>query len=77
MKPHIYRFLAALEGALTHQGPLLTGRDVSVHHRLPATKLLRVYKALEPGKSTDVRGWADRRAAEAAIADAVAAYPGD
>jgi inorganic pyrophosphatase len=36
-----------------------------------------VYKALEPGKSTDVRGWDDRAAAEQAIADAVAAYPGD
>jgi inorganic pyrophosphatase len=36
-----------------------------------------VYKALEPGKSTDVRGWDDRAAAEQAIAAAVAAYPGD
>ena len=31
-----------------------------------------IYKALEPGKSTDVRGWQDRAAAEQAIKAAVA-----
>jgi inorganic pyrophosphatase len=31
-----------------------------------------IYKALEPGKSTDVRGWQDRAAAEQAIQAAVA-----
>lgn len=29
-----------------------------------------VYKMLEPGKGTEVRGWQDRRAAEAVVADA-------
>jgi inorganic pyrophosphatase len=31
-----------------------------------------IYKELEPGKGTDVRGWQDRAAAERAIADAFA-----
>ena len=35
-----------------------------------------VYKALEPDKSTDVRGWDGRAAAEQAILDALDAYPG-
>jgi inorganic pyrophosphatase len=29
-----------------------------------------VYKALEPGKGTEIRGWEDRQAAEAALEDA-------
>ena len=31
-----------------------------------------VYKEMEPGKGTDVRGWQDRGAAERVIADAFA-----
>ena len=34
-----------------------------------------VYKALEPGKGTETRGWEGREAAEEAVADARAAYP--
>lgn len=30
-----------------------------------------IYKALEPGKGTDIRGWQDRMSAEREIADAV------
>ena len=47
MKPHLYRFLACLEGTIKNQGALLTGHEVTLHHRLPAVKLLRVSKALE------------------------------
>jgi inorganic pyrophosphatase len=35
-----------------------------------------VYKALEPGKGTETRGWEGREAAEAAVEDARAAYTG-
>jgi inorganic pyrophosphatase len=31
-----------------------------------------IYKQLEPGKGTDIRGWQDRRSAEREIADALA-----
>ncbi|HVF75246.1 MAG TPA: inorganic diphosphatase [Acidimicrobiales bacterium] len=34
-----------------------------------------VYKQLEPGKATETRGWEGREAAEAAVAEARAAYP--
>ena len=34
-----------------------------------------VYKQLEPGKDTETRGWEGREAAEAAVAEARAAYP--
>ena len=33
MKPHVFRFLASLEGALSAQGFVLTGGGVSAHHR--------------------------------------------
>ena len=45
MKPHIFRFLSALRGALAEQGPLLTGADVSHSHRLPVQALSRVAAA--------------------------------
>ena len=45
MKPHIFRFLHSLRGALSEQGPLLTGADVSHHHRLPAPALSRAAAA--------------------------------
>lgn len=35
-----------------------------------------VYKALEPGKGTETRGWEGRAAAEAAVEEARAAYVG-
>jgi inorganic pyrophosphatase len=35
-----------------------------------------VYKALEPGKGTELRGWESRAAAEAAVEDAYRRYPG-
>ena len=35
-----------------------------------------VYKALEPGKGTETRGWEGRAAAEQAVVEAKAAYPG-
>ena len=47
MKPHIFRFLASLKGALQHQGAILTGADVTRRHRLPAAALLRVARAFE------------------------------
>jgi inorganic pyrophosphatase len=36
------------------------------------TQFFDIYKELEPGKSTDVRGWQDRAAAEQVIAEALA-----
>jgi inorganic pyrophosphatase len=33
-----------------------------------------IYKALEPGKGTDIRGWQDRPSAEREISDAVKRY---
>jgi inorganic pyrophosphatase len=36
----------------------------------------RVYKELEPGKGTEIRGWQGRDSAKTAIADALAAYGG-
>jgi inorganic pyrophosphatase len=36
-----------------------------------------VYKALEPGKSTETRGWQGREAAEAAVEDARRRYKGE
>jgi len=46
--------------------------DVPGHLCLEITQFFDVYKELEPGKSTDVRGWQDRAAAEQVIADALA-----
>jgi inorganic pyrophosphatase len=45
--------------------------DVPGHLRREITQFFDVYKDLEPNKSTDVRGWQDRAAAEQVIADAV------
>lgn len=45
--------------------------DVPVHLRREITQFFDIYKDLEPNKSTDVRGWQGRTAAEQVIADAV------
>jgi inorganic pyrophosphatase len=38
--------------------------DVPAHLRAEISHFFDVYKELEPGKSTDIRGWQDRAAAE-------------
>ena len=45
--------------------------DVSAHLRDEISHFFDIYKELEPGKSTDVRGWQDRDAAERTISDAL------
>lgn len=42
--------------------------DVPVHVRNEISHFFDIYKELEPGKATDIRGWQDRAAAEWAIA---------
>jgi inorganic pyrophosphatase len=44
--------------------------DIPAHLRAEISHFFDVYKDLEPGKSTDVRGWQDRAAAEREIAAA-------
>jgi Inorganic pyrophosphatase len=44
--------------------------DVPEHLRAEIGHFFDIYKALEPGKGTDVRGWQDRAAAEQVIGDA-------
>jgi len=44
--------------------------DIPWHLRAEISHFFDVYKELEPGKSTDVRGWQDRAAAEQVIAAA-------
>ena len=51
--------------------------DVPAHLLAEISHFFEVYKELEPGKSTDVRGWQDRRAAEQAIAEALRAGYGN
>ena len=46
--------------------------DVPDHLCSEITQFFDIYKELEPGKSTDVRGWQDRAAAEQVIAEAFA-----
>ena len=46
--------------------------DVPDHLRAEIGHFFDIYKDLEPGKSTDVRGWQDRAAAEQVITDAFA-----
>jgi len=41
--------------------------DISAHLLAEISQFFDVYKALEPGKSTDIRGWQDRAAAEQEI----------
>lgn len=41
--------------------------DIPVHLRAEISHFFDVYKELEPGKGTDVRGWQDRAAAEQEI----------
>ena len=45
--------------------------DVPGHLRAEISHFFDVYKELEPGKGTDVRGWQDRVAAEREITAAV------
>jgi inorganic pyrophosphatase len=44
--------------------------DVPSHLTAEIGHFFDIYKELEPGKSTDVRGWQDRTAAESAIKEA-------
>jgi inorganic pyrophosphatase len=46
-------------------------RDVPPHLTAEIGHFFDIYKEIEPGKSTDVRGWQDRAAAEEAINEAV------
>jgi inorganic pyrophosphatase len=41
--------------------------DVPVHVRDEISHFFDIYKELEPGKATDIRGWQDRAAAEQVI----------
>jgi inorganic pyrophosphatase len=44
--------------------------DIPAHLLAEISQFFDVYKELEPGKSTDIRGWQDRAAAEQEIAAA-------
>jgi inorganic pyrophosphatase len=44
--------------------------DVPAHVRDEISHFFDIYKELEPGKATDIRGWQDRVAAERAIGEA-------
>jgi inorganic pyrophosphatase len=48
--------------------------DVPAHVTAEIGHFFDIYKELEPGKSTDVRGWQDRAAAERVIGDAQARF---
>ena len=50
---------------------LLDLADVPAHVRDEISHFFDIYKELEPGKSTDIRGWQDRAAAEQTITNAV------
>jgi inorganic pyrophosphatase len=45
-------------------------RDVPAHLTAEIGHFFDIYKELEPGKGTDVRGWQDRAAAEKAVREA-------
>lgn len=45
--------------------------DIPAHLRAEISHFFDVYKDLEPGKTTDVRGWQDRAAAEQEVATAL------
>lgn len=51
--------------------------DVPAHLRNEIGHFFDVYKALEPGKSSETRGWQDCHAAEAAVLDARARIAGE
>jgi inorganic pyrophosphatase len=44
--------------------------DVPEHELREIAHFFNIYKDLEPGKTTQIRGWADRHAAESTIAEA-------
>ena len=48
--------------------------DVPAHLTAEIGHFFNIYKELEPGKSTDVRGWQDRLAAERVIKEAQARF---
>jgi len=50
--------------------------DVPAHLTAEIGHFFDIYKDLEPGKSTDARGWQDRAAAEQAIKEAFLRAPG-
>ena len=45
-------------------------RDVSSYLTTEIAHFFDIYKEIEPGKGTDVRGWQDRAAAEQAVSEA-------
>ncbi|MBB6170273.1 inorganic pyrophosphatase [Nocardiopsis mwathae] len=45
-------------------------RHIPEHQLDEITHFFEIYKLLEPGKSSEVRGWQDRAAAEATVLDA-------
>ncbi|HWG02419.1 MAG TPA: inorganic diphosphatase [Trebonia sp.] len=49
--------------------------DVPPHLTAEIGHFFDIYKELEPGKSTDVRGWQDRAAAERVIKEAQSRHP--
>ena len=51
--------------------------DVPPHLLAEISHFFDVYEELEPGKSTDIRGWQDRNAAEAVITQALRAGQGN
>ncbi len=61
-----------------HTDPRWTGvqdlGDLAPHLVEEISHFFEVYKALEPGKGTETRGWEGREAAEAAVEDARRAY---
>ena len=44
--------------------------DIPTHLTAEIGHFFDIYKEIEPGKATDVRGWQDRAAAEQAISEA-------
>ena len=50
--------------------------DVPAHLAAEIGHFFDIYKDLEPGKSTDARGWQDRAAAEQVIKEAFLRAPG-
>jgi inorganic pyrophosphatase len=50
--------------------------DIPLHLRKEIDHFFEVYKALEPGKSTEMSEWGDRKRAHALIEEASEHYPG-
>jgi len=65
------KILTVVSGDVRYEG-LQELADVPPHVTAEIGHFFDIYKELEPGKSTDVRGWQDRAAAEKVIEAAVA-----